>query len=195
MEAPAKEKKYIVPRPRNVYNFFVALFVAFGSLSYGYASSISAAFIGTFVTEHQTLPNLHLAGIPEWYTYMGLVQGSSYSNSIIGVINCIYSIGGVFGCIFNMWAAEYFGRKRSIQLGCVVAIFAAALMTGSVNIPMFVVSRLIMGFAIGQLVTLVPLYQVSNRAAMYPDKSARCPKGLSRLPIWLLLLREIVVES
>lgn len=41
-----KKKKYIVPRPRNVYNFCVALFVAFGSLSYGYASSISAAFIG-----------------------------------------------------------------------------------------------------------------------------------------------------
>jgi hypothetical protein len=42
-----KKKKYIIPRPRNVYNFTVALFVAFGSLSYGYASSISAATIGT----------------------------------------------------------------------------------------------------------------------------------------------------
>lgn len=111
-------------------------------------------------------------GIPEWYTYMGLVQGSSYSNSIIGVINCIYSIGGVFGCVFNMWAAEYFGRKRSIQLGCIVAIFSAALMTGSVNIPMFVVSRLIMGFAIGQLVTLVPLYQVSGQVATCSSKSS-----------------------
>lgn len=94
---------------------------------------------------------------------MGLVQGSSYSNSIIGVINCIYSIGGVFGCAYNMWSAEYFGRKRSIQIACLVAIFGAALMTGSVNIPMFVVSRLIMGFAIGILVTLVPLYQVTLR--------------------------------
>jgi hypothetical protein len=69
------------------------------------------------------------------------------------------------------------------------------LMTGSVNIPMFVVSRLIMGFAIGQLVTLVPLYQVSNRAVTYPNKSAQCPKGLSGLPIWLLLPCEDVVES
>lgn len=93
---------------------------------------------------------------------MGLEQGSSYTNSIIGVINCIYSIGGVFGCIFNMWSAEYLGRKRSIQLGCLIAMFSAALMTGSVNIPMFVVSRLIMGFAIGALVTLVPLYQVCS---------------------------------
>jgi hypothetical protein len=46
MDSALKTKKYIIPRPRNVYNFAVALFVAFGSLSYGYASSISAAFIG-----------------------------------------------------------------------------------------------------------------------------------------------------
>jgi MFS family permease len=136
-------KKYVIPRPRNLYNFSVALFVAFGSLSYGYASSISAATIGT----------------PAWYSYMNLVQGTSFTNSIIGVINCIYSVGGVFGCIYNMWGAEYFGRKRSIQYACLMAIFGAALMTGSVDIAMFVVARVIMGFAIGILVTLVPLYQ------------------------------------
>lgn len=159
MDQWQKKKKYIVPRPRNLYNFTVALFVAFGSLSYGYASSISAAFIGMKVMLRcEQFANY--VGIPEWYTYMGLEQGSSYSNSIIGVINCIYSIGGVFGCVYNMWSAEYFGRKRSIQMACVVAVFAAALMTGSVNVPMFAVSRLIMGFAIGILVTLVPLYQV-----------------------------------
>jgi MFS family permease len=137
------KKKYIIPRPRNWYNFSVALFVAFGSLSYGYASSISAATIGT----------------PAWYDYMGLESGSSYATSIIGVINCIYSIGGMLGCFYNMWSAEYFGRKRSIQMSCVMAIVGAALMTGSVDVAMFCVSRLIMGFAIGILVTLVPLYQ------------------------------------
>lgn len=138
-----RTKRYIIPRPRNWYNFSVALFVAFGSLSYGYASSISAAVIGA----------------PAWYSYMGLTQGSSYTTSIIGVINCIYSIGGMLGCYYNMWAADYFGRKRSIQMSCVMAIFGAGLMTGSVNVPMFCVSRVIMGFAIGILVTLVPLYQ------------------------------------
>jgi hypothetical protein len=100
METSFTKKKYIIPRPRNVYNFSVALFVAFGSLSYGYASSISAATIGQ----------------QSWYDYMHLDKGSSYTNSIIGVINCIYSIGGVLGCIYNMWSAEYFGRKRSIQM-------------------------------------------------------------------------------
>jgi len=65
----------------------------------------------------------------------------------------------MFGCGYNCWSAEYFGRKRSIQMACIMAIVGAALMTGSVDVAMFCVARLIMGFAIGILVTLVPLYQ------------------------------------
>lgn len=38
----ATEKtKYVIPRPRNLYNFGVALFVAVGSLCYGCQSSSS----------------------------------------------------------------------------------------------------------------------------------------------------------
>lgn len=68
-----KKPKYVIPRPRNKYNFFVALFVASGSLAYGYASSISAALIGQ----------------PSWYAYMGLVEGTSHCNVILGAINGI----------------------------------------------------------------------------------------------------------
>lgn len=143
MRDQSKKAKYVVPRPRNVYNFFVALFVAFGSLCYGYASSISAALIGQ----------------PSWYDYMGLEAGSAHSQRILGLINGIYAAGGAFGCVFNMWSCEALGRKRSIQLGCIISIVGAAIMTGSIDIPMFVVSRFIMGFGIGILVTLVPLYQ------------------------------------
>lgn len=67
----ATQKKYVIPRPRNLYNFLVALFVACGSLCYGYASSISAALIGS----------------PAWYDYFDLVPGSSHTNSILGAIN------------------------------------------------------------------------------------------------------------
>ena len=90
---------------------------------------------------------------------MGLIQGTSHTNAMLGAINGLYAAGGAVGCVFNMWSSEKFGRKRSIQLGCVVSIIGAAIMTGSVDIAMFIVSRFIMGFGIGILVTLVPLYQ------------------------------------
>ncbi|KAK3115032.1 hypothetical protein LTR53_006026 [Teratosphaeriaceae sp. CCFEE 6253] len=78
--------KYVIPRPRNLYNFGVALFVAVGSLCYGYASSISAALIGQ----------------PSWYDYMGLTSGTPHTNAILGAINGVYAAGGAFGCVFNV---------------------------------------------------------------------------------------------
>ena len=78
-----KSGKYVVPRPRNLYNFGVALFVAVGSLCYGYASSISAALIGQ----------------KSWYDYMGLTEGSDYTNAILGAINGIYAAGGKYSGI------------------------------------------------------------------------------------------------
>ena len=109
-----KMTKYVIPRPRNLYNFGVALFVAVGSLCYGYASSISAALIGQ----------------PSFYAYMNLVPDTAHTNAILGVINGVYAAGGAVGCIFNMWSSEYFGRKRSIQIGCVISIggFAASVL-------------------------------------------------------------------
>ncbi|SMY21702.1 unnamed protein product [Zymoseptoria tritici ST99CH_1A5] len=136
-------KKYIIPRPRNLYNFTIALFVAVGSLCYGYASSISAALIGQ----------------ASFYDSMNLVQGTPHTNDILGAINGVYAAGGAVGCVFNIWSSDHFGRKRSLQLGCVICLVGAGIMTGSVNISMFIVSRFIIGFGIGVLVTLVPLYQ------------------------------------
>jgi MFS family permease len=143
MPSSQPRKKYIIPRPRNWYNFSIALFVAVGSLCYGYASSISAALIGQ----------------ASFYDSMNLIPDTPYTNSILGAINGVYAAGGAFGCVFNIWSSDYFGRKRSLQGGCVVCLVGASIMTGSVDIAMFIVSRFIMGFGIGVLVTLVPLYQ------------------------------------
>lgn len=81
---PAAGKRYVIPRPRNLYNFLVALFVACGSLCYGYASSISAALIGS----------------PAWYHYFGLVAGNSHTNSILGAINgeCSRQVRSLLTC-------------------------------------------------------------------------------------------------
>ncbi|KIW78551.1 hypothetical protein Z517_08389 [Fonsecaea pedrosoi CBS 271.37] len=137
-------KTRLIPRPRNAYVPLIALFVAFGSLSYGYVSSVFGA----------------LLGVPSWYDYMGLDIQGSYTNAIIGTVNGVYSAGGALGCGFNIWSSEYYGRKRGLQIGSLIATIGAIISTASVNIPMFVVSRFIMlTYPIGELVTLVPLYQ------------------------------------
>ena len=129
------------------------------------------------LTDMPPLISAALIGQPSWYDYMGLVEGDSYTNVILGVINGLYAAGGTFGCVFNMWIAEAFGRQRSIQLGCLISIVGAGLMTGTVNIPIFIVSRFIMGFGIGILVTLVPLHQseVSHAESRGLMVGTRCP--------------------
>lgn len=163
-----ERKKFVIPRPRNKYNFFVALFVAFGSLCYGYASSISAALIGQ----------------PSWYAYMGLTIGTPETNRILGAVNGVYAAGGAFGCIWNMWCAEFFGRRRSIQIGCVISIVGATIMTSSQNIAMFIAARFIMGFGIGQLVTLVgtaefdvSIFSLFDRSPCINQRSRRLRAG------------------
>lgn len=156
-------RRYVIPRPRNLYNFGVALFVAVGSLCYGCKSQDPGArspWHGrlTIASDASSI-SAALIGQSSWYDYMGLEEGTSHTNAILGAINGVYAAGGAIGCVFNMWSSEKLGRKRSIQLGCIISIVGAAIMTGSVDIPMFIVARFIMGFGIGILVTLVPLYQ------------------------------------
>jgi MFS family permease len=82
-------------------------------------------------------------------------------------MNGIYAAGGAFGCVFNMWSSEYFGRKRSIQIGCCISLVGAIIMTASVAIPMFIVSR---------FVSMVPLYLSSMRAKFLDHGFRhRCP--------------------
>lgn len=67
-------------------------------------------------------------------------------------MNGLFSTGGALGSLSTAYTAEVFGRLRTIQLACVVCILGAALITGAVNIPMFLASRFIMGWGVGQVV-------------------------------------------
>lgn len=66
------------------------------------------------------------------------------------------SAGAILGCLLSAWAADYVGRKRTIQIGCGVLIVGGALCAGSVNIGMFYVGRLIAGIGAGTLAVVVP---------------------------------------
>lgn len=67
-------------------------------------------------------------------------------------MNGLFSLGGALGSLSTAWTAEAFGRLRSIQIACMMSIIGGSLMTGAANIPMFLVSRFIMGWGIGMMV-------------------------------------------
>ncbi len=56
------------------------------------------------------------------------------------------------------WLGDYLGRKKTIWLASALALIGAILQTAAVNIPMFLVGRIIAGFAIGLVYAVSSIY-------------------------------------
>lgn len=69
-----------------------------------------------------------------------------------GAMNGLFFAGATLGCLFTAWTGSVFGRLRTIQFACAVCILGAALMSGAVNVAMYLASRFIMGWGVGMLV-------------------------------------------
>ncbi|EHA28454.1 hypothetical protein ASPNIDRAFT_212511 [Aspergillus niger ATCC 1015] len=131
----------------STYNRLVTIFVAVGSMTYGYCSSIISSTIGQ----------------PGWFTYFNLPQEgepgyASITTPAISTANGVFSAGGAVGTLFIMWSCDYFGRKFNIQLGAFFSMFGGALQGGSNSLKMFQAGRFVCGLGIGILVTVCPMY-------------------------------------
>lgn len=118
------------------------VFVALGSMTYGYCSSIIATTLGQ----------------PTFIRYFHL-DTKSNANDLIGAINGLFQAGGLFGTLSCIGSADWLGRRKAMLVTSIITVIGGALQAGSVNIGMYLVFRFVTGFGIGALVTLVPLYQ------------------------------------
>ncbi|KAL2010673.1 hypothetical protein VTN00DRAFT_6480 [Thermoascus crustaceus] len=131
----------------STYNRLVTIFVAIGSLTYGYCASIISSTIGQ----------------PGWYAYFNLPgQGEpgydTTTTDAIATANGLFSAGGAVATLFMMWSCDFFGRKANIQLGAFLSLLGGALQGGAANLAMFQAGRWISGMGIGTLVTVCPMY-------------------------------------
>jgi MFS family permease len=56
------------------------------------------------------------------------------------VINGVFYSGGAIGCWTMSYLADYLGRRRCLQIICVVLSISTALQAGSVHIAMLLVA-------------------------------------------------------
>ncbi|KAG6841474.1 hypothetical protein C0991_010662 [Blastosporella zonata] len=80
------------------------------------------------------------------------------STSIEGAVVSTFNGGCFFGSLGAGWANDKFGRKRTIQIGCIFALWGGAMQSGASNVATLLVGRIIGGIAIGVLSMTVPLY-------------------------------------
>ncbi|EHK42563.1 uncharacterized protein TrAtP1_002416 [Trichoderma atroviride] len=125
-----------------LYRMLIVGFVALGSMTYGYCSSIIATTLGQ----------------PSFIAYFNLDTRSN-ATQLIGAINGLFQAGGLVGCLSCVKSADVLGRKRAIFITAIVALIGGALQAGSVSIAMYLVFRFVTGLGIGSIVVLIPLYQ------------------------------------
>jgi MFS family permease len=69
-----------------------------------------------------------------------------------------YYAGAVVGMGSNWYLPNKYGRLRTIQIGCVASLIAAAIQTGAPNFGALCAGRVIGGFASGMIFVVCPTY-------------------------------------
>lgn len=66
--------------------------------------------------------------------------------------------GEALGALTQTAIGDRLGRIRFMQLMCIIVTIGTAIQTGCVNIGMFLAGRVLAGFAVGGMVSTVPIY-------------------------------------
>ncbi len=119
------------------YNLYCCVFATTGSLIYGYDSGIISTTLG-----QKTFP----------------AYFNNPSDNLTGAIVSTYSGGQGLGNLAGGYLGDKLGRKRTIWLASTLALAGAILQTAAVNMPMFLVGRIIAGFAIGLVYAVASIY-------------------------------------
>ncbi|KIY71882.1 general substrate transporter [Cylindrobasidium torrendii FP15055 ss-10] len=119
------------------YVVLTGLFAGLGSFLFGYDTGIITTSIA-----HESFKE-----------YMG-----HPSNAATGAIVATYIAGEAFGALLQMLIGDKLGRKRFMQLMCIVVTIGTCIQTSAQNYAMFLAGRIITGVAVGALVSTVPIY-------------------------------------
>ncbi|KAJ8115126.1 hypothetical protein OPT61_g3153 [Boeremia exigua] len=84
-----------------------------------------------------------LQAVQAWQDHFGNPKGA-----LLGVTTASYNLGGLLVLPIVPYMVDKIGRRHSISLGSVILIVGTILQTCSVNIAMFLASRLILGTGI-----------------------------------------------
>ncbi|KXJ88658.1 general substrate transporter [Microdochium bolleyi] len=84
-----------------------------------------------------------IQGVDRWLNYFNRPQGA-----LLGIMNAILPLGAVFGTIPAAWISDHYGRRWTMLVGDVIMIISSIIQTFSVNVPMYMASRLLIGFGV-----------------------------------------------
>ncbi|KAF4571348.1 hypothetical protein EYR36_008677 [Pleurotus pulmonarius] len=168
-----------------LYNIFVSVFSSIGAFLFGYDSGI----IASVITMSRYLDRFG--------------DNASIRGGVVSSFN-VFLGGCFFGAMGAGWCNDRFGRKRTIQVGSIFALWGCAMQTGASNVATLLVGRIIAGtevappkirgFLVGMTQQMIGIgFIVANwvgYGCQYIDSDAswRLPLGLQMAPAFLLLV-------
>ncbi|KAI1334733.1 putative hexose transporter [Xylariaceae sp. FL0016] len=125
-----RKKWWKEPQMRKLYFYILALILT--NTANGYDNSMMNG----------------LQSLGYWQDYFDHPKGS-----LLGLFNCVMSVGALCGLVLLPFALDKFGRKPALVFGSMFMLVGIALQTASVNFGMFVGARLLLGF--GDIIVIV----------------------------------------
>ncbi|OZJ06758.1 hypothetical protein BZG36_00264 [Bifiguratus adelaidae] len=114
---------------------FLLLFCLLSSSGFGYDGSMMNA----------------LQSLAQWQNYF------TPAANILGLLNAVNPLGGVFGFLVASFLSDRFGRRIPIFIGIVIIWGATALQAASTNVGQFIGSRFLIGVGNAVIVQSAPL--------------------------------------
>ncbi|KAJ5714130.1 uncharacterized protein N7483_011311 [Penicillium malachiteum] len=119
------------------YQFLVGVFASLGSFLYGYDLGVIAEVI-----------------VCDSFTSK-FAANSTQS----GLVVSMFTTGAFFGAGFGGPSGDYFGRRKTISLGCLLFCLGGGLQTGARTLAFLYSGRFFAGVGVGFLTMVIPLYQ------------------------------------
>ncbi|KAH9238593.1 hypothetical protein K456DRAFT_1827817 [Colletotrichum gloeosporioides 23] len=117
--------------------FLTSILLGIGGFLYGYDSGIIT-------------PSLALKS---FLTYFGNPDAP-----LRGAIVSVYQAGAWLGSASVGITSDRLGRRRAIAFGCIWGVIGGALMAGAVHVAMLIMGRLLVGYAVGTITGVAPVF-------------------------------------
>ncbi|KAK7047610.1 hypothetical protein VNI00_006378 [Paramarasmius palmivorus] len=90
----------------------------------------------------------------------GIADTCTFPTVRSGLLVSMLSIGTLVGSLIGAPTADYFGRKRAMQMECAFFLIGSITQITSMSVwQQYAVGRMLSGFAVGALSAAVPMYQ------------------------------------
>lgn len=148
--------KFLGMMGHNLVMLQTALIVLPAFVCFGY----NQAGLGGLLTEEdwvKTFPAI------DTVNYTGSTK--SAHSTLQGFVVATFVIGAMIGALSCSWAGDKFGRRKCIFFAGWCSLIGIILEASAFGLAQFIVGRVILGFGVGQLSSIVPVWQSETAGA------------------------------